>query len=112
MNGAFVAGVDGCKAGWVCVWLYEQGDMAADMVNITEMLRSRPNGLRVLAIDMPIGLIDGTSACDKAARAKLGWPRRNSVFSPPCRAALAGRDYAEGCQINESLTCKKTTRQS
>ena len=89
MNEDFVAGVDGCKAGWVCFKLYETGAMAVDVVNVTELLVGRPDGLQALAIDIPIGLMDGPRACDKAARTKLGTPRGSSVFPPPCRAALA-----------------------
>jgi predicted RNase H-like nuclease len=70
------------------------------------------DGLRAVAIDIPIGLLDASRACDKAARQRLGWPRRNSVFSPPCRAALAGVDYAEMCNINTRIVGARLTKQS
>lgn len=82
------------------------------MVSVTELLRRRPDGLQALAIDIPIGLMDGPRACDKAARVKLGKPRGSSVFPAPCRTALAARDYAESCQINQSHAGKKLTKQS
>jgi predicted RNase H-like nuclease len=42
----------------------------------------------------------------------LGWPRRNSVFSPPCRAALSGRNYEEMCNINKAVLGVSLTQQS
>lgn len=106
-----MAGVDGCRAGsWFK--LYDSGDTASELVDLTAVLRHRPEGLEALAIDIPIALLDGPRACDRAARQLLGWPRRNSVFSPPCRAALAGADHGDACRINESFTGKRLTRQA
>lgn len=51
-------------------------------------------GLRVAAIDIPIGLPAGTRLCDRRARQLLG-ARRSSVFSAPPRAVLDADDYAE-----------------
>ena len=112
MDGDFVAGVDGCKRGWVWFKLYDSGRTKTELVNLVDVLQRRPDGLRAVAIDIPIGLLDASRACDKAARQRLGWPRRNSVFSPPCRAALAGVDYAEMCNINKSIVGARLTKQS
>lgn len=58
----------------------------------------------VVGVDMPIGLLDaaapGGRACDRLARAALGWPRAASVFSPPVRAALGAASYAEALRSN------------
>lgn len=108
----FVAGIDGCKAGWVWFKLYESGRTEAGVASFVDVLQQRPDGLRALAIDIPIGLLDGSRACDKAARQRLGWPRCNSVFSPPCRAALARVDYAEMCRVNKSIVGVRLTKQS
>ncbi len=108
----FVAGVDGCKTGWICFKVYRSGTTEAELVNLVDVLQSRPKGLRILAIDIPIGLLDGPRACDIAARRLLGPPRRSSVFPPPCRAALATRDYADMCRINQGVTGRKVTLQS
>lgn len=53
----------------------------------------------VLALDMPIGLLDqprpGGRDCDREARKILGRPRASSVFSPPARCVQDARSYAE-----------------
>lgn len=55
-----------------------------------------------IAVDMPVGLLDaprqGGRECDRAARRLLG-RRGVSVFSPPCRPALAARDHAEAQRL-------------
>jgi predicted RNase H-like nuclease len=51
--------------------------------------------LALVAVDMPIGLVDrGSRRCDVEARRRLG-PRRSSVFPAPVRAVLGCRDYPE-----------------
>jgi len=65
--------------------------------DIREVLARRPRP-KIVAIDMPIGLLDaprpGGRPCDTAARRELG-PRGSSVFSPPSRAVLGARSFAE-----------------
>jgi predicted RNase H-like nuclease len=95
----FVAGVDGCRGGWV-VALHDLGTRTltlrvlprfADVLSLSE-------APIVLAIDMPVGLLDaavaGGRACDREARALLGSPRCSSVLTPPVRAALAAHTHA------------------
>jgi predicted RNase H-like nuclease len=52
----------------------------------------------VIAIDIPIGLLDtpqaGGRTCDRQARQLLG-RRASSVFSPSCRASLEATQYVE-----------------
>jgi predicted RNase H-like nuclease len=81
---AVLAGVDGCRAGWVAA--LEEGGR-------TELIR-----LRTLAdlpsctalIDIPIGLpAAGPRRCDLEARRLLGRPRASSVFPAPPRSLLA-----------------------
>lgn len=80
-------GVDGCRGGWVAL---AAGDAQARAFASFAALAEAYEG-DVLAVDIPIGLLDagrtGDRACDKAARAALG-PRRASVFPPPTRAQL------------------------
>jgi predicted RNase H-like nuclease len=58
----------------------------------------------VIAIDIPIGLLDkaerGGRGCDRRARELLGWPRRNSVFSPPVRKALQQKTFTAALRVN------------
>src|SRR5260370_21400059 len=101
----FVAGVDGCRAGWVA-FKVEVPSLApsVDVVDIAELLGRRPDDLLCLAIDIPIGLPNGSRACDKAARKLLGKPRGTSVFAAPCRAAVSATTHVAASQINRDKT--------
>jgi len=85
---------------------------SVELINLAALLRKRPPDLAYLAIDIPIGLLDGSRACDKAARKLLGWPRRNSVFSPPCRAALSAKNHAVATAMNLRMTGKGLSQQA
>ena len=91
-GGKILAGIDGCKGGWVCALRY--ADSAAVEIRLLThieqiaALKPRP---AIAAIDMPIGFLDqaveGGRECERQARKKL--PGRTScVFSAPCRAVL------------------------
>jgi predicted RNase H-like nuclease len=92
---SFVAGVDGRKVGWVWFKLYYSGRTESGLVNLPAVLRERPHGLSAIAIDIPIGLMDGPLTCDVVARRLLGYPRACSVFPAPCGASLAASGYVE-----------------
>ncbi len=86
-----LAGIDGCKAGWIAV-VGEEG--AAPEVRLfagfAEMLAELP-GDAVVVVDMPIGLPDrvgrGGRGPEALVRSHLG-QRQSSVFSIPSRAAV------------------------
>lgn len=101
----FVAGVDGCRAGWVC-FKVELPSLATsvEVVDLPALLGKHPPDLACLGIDIPIGLLDGTRACDKAARKLLRQPRGTSVFAAPCRATLASKNHAEASATNRPRT--------
>lgn len=109
----FVAGVDGCRAGWVS-FAVELPSLATsvDVVDLPELLRSRPRNLACIAIDIPIGLLNGSRACDKAARKLLGQPRGTSVFAAPCRAALSATTHAAASQTNRDKTGRGLSQQA
>ena len=109
----FVAGVDGCRAGWVA-FKVEVPSLATsvDLVDLPKLLSSRPNDLLFLAIDIPIGLLDCSRACDKAARKLLGQPRGTSVFAAPCRVALSATTHAAANQINREKTGRGLSQQA
>lgn len=72
-----IAGVDGCKGGWLMVRREAGG--AGFEVHVAERWRDLP-AAAMTAVDMPVGLPDrGARGCDRQARDLLG-PRRNSVF--------------------------------
>jgi predicted RNase H-like nuclease len=109
----FVAGVDGCRAGWVA-FKVEVPSLATsvELIDVPKLLKSRPNDRLCLAIDIPIGLLDYSRACDKAARKLLGQPRGTSVFAAPCRAALATTTHAAASQINREKTDRGLSQQA
>ncbi|MDX2158720.1 MAG: DUF429 domain-containing protein [Hyphomicrobiaceae bacterium] len=99
-----MAGIDGCRGGWLVV-LRDLSGAAPPLVRIVATCKdalSLPEAPRLLAIDIPIGLPDrsgiGGRAPDVAARAVLG-RRQSSVFSVPSRAAVMAPDYASACAV-------------
>lgn len=84
-----VAGVDGCKAGWLLVSVDATAKVhSAVFPTPSELCATRANA-DVVAVDVPIGLTDsGPRICDQEARKVLRAPRASSVFSPPIRPVL------------------------
>lgn len=108
-----VAGVDGCRGGWVAFKVELPARVtSAEVINVPAWLRERPPDLACIGIDIPIGLLEGPRACDKAARKLLGQPRGSSVFPAPCRPALRAQTYAEASSINRQKTTKGLSQQA
>jgi predicted RNase H-like nuclease len=97
---ASVAGVDGCRGGWIAVELELASSVRrARVFGSTEGLFRSLRGVDVVAIDIPIGLLDaGPRECDREARRRLG-PRRSSVFPPPIRPALLASTRADADRL-------------
>jgi predicted RNase H-like nuclease len=97
-----VAGVDGCRAGWVVV----HDGHAEVHRDFATVLAALPDDA-VVAVDIPIGLLDehvrGGREVDRAARVALG-PKRSSVFSAPPRCALAVRTLTDARRRGARLT--------
>lgn len=112
-----VAGLDGCRAGWVRATARvirtsddaTSGDVASDdgpamladveidvITTFADAIAPVLDGaITAMAVDMPIGLPDrGQREADRAARRRLG-PRRSSVFPTPVRAALHSSDHRD-----------------
>ncbi|WP_332681876.1 serine/threonine dehydratase [Bosea sp. (in: a-proteobacteria)] len=93
----WVAGVDGCKAGWIAAFC----DAGFKNPPVIKVFREFASILKddltpsIIAVDMPIGLPDWIEGRGRgpedAARAVLG-RRRGSVFSIPSRAAVYAVD--------------------
>jgi len=108
-----VAGVDGCRAGWVAFKVEVPSfTTSVEVVTLPTWLRERPPDLACLGIDIPIGLLDGPRACDKAARKLLGQPRASSVFPAPCRAAVRAATYEEASAVNRRNTKRGLSQQA
>lgn len=102
---AVIAGVDGCKAGWLRVYRdIGAGELHFDVSSEAEELFGRQPLPDVLGIDIPIGLTDaGPRECDRLARRLLGRPRSSSVFPAPIRPALGARSRLEASRIREAV---------
>lgn len=98
----WVAGADGCRAGWVVVQWTPDGSRAPRVQILPSFaaILELPERPKVLAIDMPIGLPEitgiGGRAPDVAARRVLG-DRQSSIFAVPSRRAVMAPDYRAAC---------------
>jgi predicted RNase H-like nuclease len=109
----FVAGVDGCRGGWVAFKVAVPDlSTTVELIDLPTVLKNKPDDLAILAIDIPIGLLDRPRRCDIEARERLGWPRRASVFPAPCRAALTAKNHAEASAINRQKTGRGLSQQA
>ena len=113
--GGFVAGLDGCRAGWVMVTVPSAGtgaprvEVVTDLGLVTDRLeRGR---IAAVAIDIPIGLApDSSRPVDHEARRRLG-PRKSSVFPAPVRPVLGATSYEEACEISRAACGRALSRQ-
>lgn len=100
----WIAGADGCPAGWLVVLRDVRGvaPPAARIVAGFADILALPEQPRFIAIDMPVGLPERTTiggrAPDIEARKVLG-ARQSSVFAVPSRAAVMATGYGEACAI-------------
>ncbi len=109
----WVAGIDGCKGGWVAFTAdLESQTTEVELVDVAGLLKERSPDLSHICIDIPIGLLDGSRACDKAARRLLGQPRGSSVFAAPCRACLGETCHADGSATNLRITGRGLSQQA
>jgi predicted RNase H-like nuclease len=102
-DNTWLAGVDGCRSGWVVACVRADGGAASVRVaaRFADVLAA-PEAPAVVAVDIPIGLPErarhGGRAAENAVRPLLG-ARQSSVFSVPSRSALAAADYRQACRI-------------
>jgi len=106
----WVAGVDGCRAGWVVVLRDRMvGTHLARVVPNFHAVLALPEAPAVIAVDVPIGLLAtasaGGRACEVLARQLLR-TRASSVFSAPTRAALAA--FRAGSGYARPTPCEQT----
>ena len=97
----WIAGADGCKAGWVVV-LREVGTGKMEVrvaARIADVLKWKESP-KVLCVGLLDRAVPGGRDCNKVARALLGQPRGSSVFSPPARRTLKARNFTEALRLN------------
>ena len=86
--GRVVLGLDGCPSGWVAVALID--GRVADVRVVARVADAIAlHDPAAIAIDMPVGLVDGPRDTDAATRALLPG-RASSVFSTAPRAVVEG----------------------
>ncbi|WP_405591350.1 DUF429 domain-containing protein [Streptomyces sp. NBC_01092] len=108
-----VLGVDACgKQGWVGIRVTD-GAYAGSLVDVRlDALIRRAAGVEVIAVDMPLGLVErGWRAADLGARALLG-VRRSSVFLVAPRQAWRESGYEAAGDRCHELTGQRLSRQA
>ena len=114
-----VAGVDGCRGGWVVVTVLAEPDRPSPVVAVEVadriapvVERLRAGELAAVAIDMPMGLPpSGPRTCDVELRRRLG-PRRSSVFPTPPRGLLGSATYDEAQRRSRAIDGKGLSKQA
>ncbi|MCH7811640.1 MAG: DUF429 domain-containing protein [Chloroflexi bacterium] len=110
-----VAGVDGCKGGWLVVIADASGPLRIVDTSIAPTFLSLIDRTRqcvAVGVDIPIGLSEGPERrADIAARQLLGFPRRTSVFRAPCQPVLHETsdetDYSEVCTVSRKYCLRR-----
>jgi predicted RNase H-like nuclease len=107
---AQIAGVDGCKSGWIAV-IFQPDAFGPAEVMVFDTFANLVGWLQpdsIIAVDMPIGLperaIKGGRAPDWAAKEFLG-PRRASVFLVPSRRAVYAREAVDAYKQGYRRVC-------
>ncbi|MBB3021206.1 putative RNase H-like nuclease [Microvirga lupini] len=114
----WVAGVDGCRAGWIAVLMRVDEPQAYRIVTVPTLaaIADAPEKPEVIAVDMPIGLPERTQGSgrlpEQLIRPLLG-QRQSSVFAIPSRRAVEAEDYGEACTIAAATSepSRKVSRQ-
>lgn len=99
-DGAWVAGIDGCKGGWIVALGQINGatERPVFVHSIHDVFRRKPTP-SLIAIDVPIGLPTCSPAGGRGPEPelrKLLRGKASSVFRVPCRAAIYAGLNADG----------------
>ena len=117
MTTQWLAGVDGCRAGWIAAFVRADGsDCRVGVLSRFGEIFAEPEPPRVVAVDMPIGLPAHIGpqgrGPERAVRPLLG-DRQSSVFAVPSRQAVYAEEYGDACRLalETSEPPKKVSRQ-
>lgn len=107
-----LAGIDGCRSGWVAT-IGEAGNPAsARLLHVTD-LANFLGSVSFALVDMPIGFVSGPSSRDVEAEMRsLLKGKASSVFPTPCRMALAEEVYFDASFVNEQALGKRLPKQT
>ena len=109
---SIIRGVDGCKAGWLCISMRPGENCPIARVFAPAAQALLDEVATVTAIDIPIGLpSSGTRRVDVKARKLLG-PLKSSVFPTPVRATLTANSYETACIESKRACGKKISKQT
>jgi predicted RNase H-like nuclease len=111
-----VAGLDGCRGGWVVVTVSAERDEVVSVQRLGDVdgvIAKLDSGeLAAAGIDIPIGLPDaGPRRCDVEARRVIGL-RRSSVFPAPVRGVLGAITYRDALARSRAASGKGLSRQA
>jgi len=103
MTPQWVAGTDGCRAGWTVAFAgLNHEDIRVRVLSRFGDIVAAPEQPRLVAVDIPIGLPAHIGpqgrGPERAVRPLLG-DRQSSVFAVPSRRAVYARDYREACRL-------------
>jgi predicted RNase H-like nuclease len=103
MTPRWVAGVDGCRAGWVAAFVgLDDDDIRVRVMRHFADIFAAPEEPLLVAVDIPIGLPAHIGpqgrGPERAVRPLLG-DRQSSVFAVPSRTAVYAPDYREACRL-------------
>ena len=107
-----VAGVDGCRGGWLCVD-ERDGELTGRIFSTFKELLDTLATASIIAVDIPIGLSDaGERPVDPIARKLLRAPRSSSVFPVPIRTVVQETDYRTACQKHWAVDGRALSKQA
>ncbi|MCP9211075.1 DUF429 domain-containing protein [Streptomyces sp. NEAU-Y11] len=107
-----VVGVDACPTGWVAVTLRAGAFAGAETATGLAEVLSRVPDATVVAVDMPLGLLEtGERRADTLAVSEMA-PHRSRVFPVPPREVWLEEDYAAANQCCRRITGRGMSRQT
>lgn len=107
-----IIGLDGCSSGWAVASKNIKNDLIQfHIISQLDQLNKMFNQPHLIAIDMPVHLINPYRSVDQKARVMLG-KRASTVFNAPCIASLKENNFQAASLINYRLTNKKLSKQS
>lgn len=107
-----VAGVDGCKGGWLAVFFIDQKYGFGLFPGFVDLIQTQP-ALERIFIDIPIGLSSpGFSRTIESLLRKELVKRSSTVFNVPCRKAVYEPDAAKSRMLNLQVEKKSLSEQS
>jgi len=102
---AVIIGVDGCKAGWLCINKdIDTGFISSEVFSNAQLLLQQEQKPLIVAVDVPIGLSENERRlCDMQAKKLLG-SRHITVFYAPIRPAIRANDHKKANDIQKKMS--------